>query len=163
MAEHHVAAMARAEDLLLIRTESLRFPLLVERTSRNRGQRTFTGGSCEPNLDEDGHEHRRQSGPNKEDFFHTIVADYRNIVVHVRIAIEKLVPSSEDEDSGKQENSDSNAKGNAQRRDANLFNYGDERNYLITDQHVRLRFLMARQERSRAGHVARLGVTRFRR
>jgi hypothetical protein len=35
MAEHHVAAMARAEDLLLIRTESLRFPLLMERTNRN--------------------------------------------------------------------------------------------------------------------------------
>ena len=33
-AERHVAAMARAEDLLLIRTERLRFPLLIERTNR---------------------------------------------------------------------------------------------------------------------------------
>jgi hypothetical protein len=35
MAEHNVAAMARAEDLLLIRMESLRFPLSMERTNRN--------------------------------------------------------------------------------------------------------------------------------
>src|SRR6266403_1161821 len=32
----HLAAMARAEDLLLIPMESLRFPLLMERTNRNR-------------------------------------------------------------------------------------------------------------------------------
>jgi len=90
------------------------------------------------------------------------VADYRDVIVHVRIAIEKLVPPPEDEDSGNQENSDSNAKGNAQRRHANLFNYGNECNYLIIDQHFRLRFLMARQERSRACQVTRFGVTRFR-
>jgi hypothetical protein len=90
-------------------------------------------GSCQPNLDEDEDQDRRQSGPNKEDFFHTIVANDRDIVVHVRIAIEKLVPPAEDEDSGKQENSDSNAKGNAQRRDAGLFNYGNECDYLMID------------------------------
>jgi len=90
-------------------------------------------GSCQPNLDEDEDQYYRQSGPNKEDFLHTIVANDRDIVVHVRIAIEKLVPPAEDEDSGKQENSDSNAKANAQRRDASLFNYGNERNYLITE------------------------------
>jgi hypothetical protein len=92
-------------------------------------------GSCQPNLDEDKDQDRRQSGPNKEDFLHTVVADDRDIVVHVRIAVEKLVPPAKDEDSGKQENSDSNAKGNAQRRHADLFNYSNECNYLITDQH----------------------------
>jgi hypothetical protein len=35
MAEHHVAAMARAEDLLFIRMDSLPFPLSMERTDRN--------------------------------------------------------------------------------------------------------------------------------
>ena len=90
-------------------------------------------GSCQPNLDEDEDQYCRQSGPNKEDFLHTIVANDRDIVVHVRIAIEKLVPAAEDEDSGKQENSDSDAKGNAQRRDAGLFNYGNECDYLMID------------------------------
>ena len=90
-----------------------------------------------------------------------IVADDRDIIVHVRIAIEKLVPPAEDENSGKQENGDSNAKGNAQRRDAGLFNYGNQFDYSMIDQRVHLRFLAARQERSCACEVTRFGVTRF--
>ena len=93
----------------------------------------FTDGSCQPNLDQDEDQYHRQSGPNKEDFLHPIVADDRDVIVHVRIAIEKLVPAAEDEDSGSQENSDSNAKGDAQRRDAGLFNYGNECDYLMID------------------------------
>ena len=69
----------------------------------------------------------------RRNFLHAIVADDRDIVVHVWIAIEKLVPPAEDEDTGKQENSDGNVKGNAQRRDANLFNYSNERDYLMTE------------------------------
>ena len=60
------------------------------------------------------------------------MAEDRDIVLDVWIAIEELVSSAEDEDSNVQENNNGNAESNAQSGDDNLFNCANESDYSMT-------------------------------
>src|SRR6267143_1485656 len=75
---------------------------------------------------QDGHQDQHQTVPNKQDFLQTIVPDGRSIIFDVWIAIEKLVPPTEDGNASKQKDDHSESECDAQRRNASLFNH---RNY----------------------------------
>src|SRR5882762_6930728 len=60
--------------------------------------------------------------PNKNDFLHPIVADDRDVILNVWIAIEKLVSPAPDEGSGKQKDDHGESESHTQRRTARLFN-----------------------------------------
>jgi len=53
-------------------------------------------------LEKNAKQNQHQTAPDKNDFLDAIVANDRNVVLDVWITIEKLVPSAEDKDSGKQ-------------------------------------------------------------
>jgi hypothetical protein len=76
--------------------------------------------SCAPELVEDAEQDQRESAPDKYDFFLAIVSGDPAVVLDVWIAIEKLVSSAPDEDSGKQKDDHSESESNAQRRNAGL-------------------------------------------
>jgi hypothetical protein len=59
------------------------------------------------------------------------VSDNRHIVLDVWIAIEKLVPPAEDENSGNQKDDHGESESDAQRRNACLFNHRNERGHLV--------------------------------
>jgi hypothetical protein len=69
--------------------------------------------SCAPHLVQDAEQNQHQTVPNKQDFLQTIVSDDRYIILDVWIAIDKLMSSGEDENSGTQEDKDGNAEGDA--------------------------------------------------
>jgi hypothetical protein len=55
----------------------------------------FTSRS--PDLVKDKEQHERYAAPNENDFFLPIMPEDRDIVLHIRIAIEKLVAPAKDE------------------------------------------------------------------
>jgi hypothetical protein len=89
--------------------------------------------ACAPHLVQDGDQDQRQTGPNEYDFLHTVVSDYRYIVLDVWITIKELVSPAEDEDSAKQKDDHGMGERDAQRRNASLFNHRNERGYLVTN------------------------------
>jgi len=68
------------------------------------------------------------------------VSGDRVIVLNPWITIEILVPPTEDENSGTQEDNYRNTECDAQRGNASLFNYGNEGDYGITDYHAHFDF-----------------------
>ena len=72
--------------------------------------------SCAPDLVEDEKEHHGHAAPDKDDFFLPIVPDDRDIIVHVRMPIEKLMSPAPDKNPGKHKEDHGESESNAQRR-----------------------------------------------
>ena len=89
--------------------------------------------SCAPDLVEDEKEHHGHAAPDKDDLFFAIVPDDRNIVVDVRIPIEKLMSPAPDKNPNKHKEDQGEGESNAQRRNCFLFN--DRRHQQISDVH----------------------------
>jgi hypothetical protein len=92
--------------------------------------------SCAPDLEHDVDHNHRQTGPNRQNYFLTIVSDNRAIVVYVWIGIEKLVSSSPDKKSREQKDDHRDGERDSQRRNASLFNHRHRRRYLVADESV---------------------------
>ena len=91
--------------------------------------------SCAPDLVEDEKEHYGHAAPEKDDLFLLIVPDDRDIIVHVRIPIEKLMSPAPDKNPDKEKEDHREGESNAQRRNCFLSNY--RRRQQITDVHSR--------------------------
>lgn len=89
--------------------------------------------SCAPDLVEDEKEHHGHAAPDKDDLFLPIVPDDRDIIVHDRIPIEKLMSPAPDKNPDKDKEDHGEGESNAQRRNCFLFNY--RRHQQITDVH----------------------------
>jgi hypothetical protein len=73
-------------------------------------------------LVQDGDQDQRQPAPNKQDFFHPIVSDFRHIILNPWIAIEELVALAEDQNAANQKDDHGDSEYDPQRRDSGLFN-----------------------------------------
>ena len=91
--------------------------------------------SCAPDLVEDEKEHYGHAAPEKDDLFLLIVPDDRDIIVHGRIPIEKLMSPAPDKNPDKDKEDHGEGESNAQRRNAFLFNH--RRHQQISDVHSR--------------------------
>ena len=89
--------------------------------------------SCAPDLVEDEKEHYGHAAPDKNDLFLSIVPDGRDIIVHVRILIEKLMSPAPDKNPNKDKEDQREGESNAQRRNCFLFNH--RRHQQTTDVH----------------------------
>jgi hypothetical protein len=78
-------------------------------------------------------QHERYAPPNENDFFLPIMPEDQDIVLHIRIAIEKLVAPAKDEHAHHDQSDNGNCKCNAQRWDG-AFDYRGESGYLVTNQ-----------------------------
>jgi hypothetical protein len=75
-----------------------------------------------PDLEQHVDQNQRQTGPNRQNYFLTIVSDDGDIILDIRIAIKKLVSPSPDKEPGKQKNDYCESECSAQRGNASLFN-----------------------------------------
>jgi hypothetical protein len=89
--------------------------------------------SRSPDLVKDTEQHERYAAPNENDFFLPIMPEDRDVDLHVRIAIEKLVAPAKDEHAHHDQSDNGNCKCNAQRWDG-AFDYRGESGYLVTNQ-----------------------------
>jgi hypothetical protein len=76
-----------------------------------------------PDLEQHVDQNQRQTCPNRQDYFFTIVSDDGHIVLDLWIAIEELVSLAKNHYSATQKTKDGNAEGDSQSRNAGLFNH----------------------------------------